>query len=100
MGSDAKEIHGQILPSDKSDASKKETAGHKQEPNETMYDYLEKFNHLERSCCTLGLPEKIIIECLINGLTKLDKMLLDASAGGSMMNLIVKWHTESHHQRC
>ncbi|CAM9000259.1 unnamed protein product [Rhodiola kirilowii] len=59
----------------------------RQGPNETMYDYLEKFNHLERSCCTLGLPEKLIIEYLINGLTELDKMLLDASAGGSMMNL-------------
>ncbi|CAM9000974.1 unnamed protein product [Rhodiola kirilowii] len=57
------------------------------EPNETMYDYLEKFNHLERSCCTLGLPEKLIIEYLINGLTELDKKLLDASTGGSMMNL-------------
>ncbi|CAM8977878.1 unnamed protein product [Rhodiola kirilowii] len=59
----------------------------RQGPNETMYDYLEKFNHLERSCCTLGLPEKLIIEYLIDGLTELDKMLLDASAGGSMMNL-------------
>ncbi|CAM9000397.1 unnamed protein product [Rhodiola kirilowii] len=59
----------------------------RQEPNETMYDYLEKFNHLERSCCTLGLPEKLIIEYLINGLTELDKKLIDASAGGSMMNL-------------
>ncbi|CAM8982122.1 unnamed protein product [Rhodiola kirilowii] len=56
-------------------------------PNETMYDYLEKFNRLERSCCTLGLPEKLIIEYLIDGLKPLDKMLLDASAGGSMMNL-------------
>ncbi|CAM8940548.1 unnamed protein product [Rhodiola kirilowii] len=59
----------------------------KQGPNETMYDYLEKFNHLERSCCTLGLPEKLIIEYLIDGLRPLDKMFLDASAGGSMMNL-------------
>ncbi|CAM8999940.1 unnamed protein product [Rhodiola kirilowii] len=59
----------------------------KQGPNETMYDYLKKFNHLERSCCTLGLPEKLIIEYLIDGLRPLDKMLLDASAGGSMMNL-------------
>ncbi|CAM8877300.1 unnamed protein product [Rhodiola kirilowii] len=59
----------------------------KQGPNETMYDYLEKFNHLERSCCTLGLPEKLIIEYLIDGLRPLDKMLLDASAGGSIMNL-------------
>ncbi|CAM8972724.1 unnamed protein product [Rhodiola kirilowii] len=59
----------------------------RQGPNETMYDYLEKFNHLERSCCTLGLPEKLIIEYLIDGLRPLDKMLLDASAGGLMMNL-------------
>ncbi|CAM9000072.1 unnamed protein product [Rhodiola kirilowii] len=59
----------------------------KQGPNETMYDYLEKFNRLERSCCTLGLPEKLIIEYLIDGLRPLDKMLLDALAGGSMMNL-------------
>ncbi|CAM8931811.1 unnamed protein product [Rhodiola kirilowii] len=59
----------------------------KQGPNETMYDYLEKFNRPERSCCTLGLPEKLIIEYLIDGLRPLDKMLLDASAGGSMMNL-------------
>ncbi|CAM8920448.1 unnamed protein product [Rhodiola kirilowii] len=59
----------------------------KQGPNETMYDYLEKFNRLERSCCTLGLPEKLTIEYLIDGLRPLDKMLLDASAGGSMMNL-------------
>ncbi|CAM9000235.1 unnamed protein product [Rhodiola kirilowii] len=59
----------------------------RQGPNETMYDYLDKFNHLERSCCTLGLPEKLIIEYLIDGLNPLDKKLLDASAGGSMMSL-------------
>ncbi|CAM8982224.1 unnamed protein product [Rhodiola kirilowii] len=59
----------------------------RQGPNETMYDYLEKFNHLERSCCTLGLPEKLTIEYLIDGLRPLDKMLLDASAGGSIKNL-------------
>ncbi|CAM8968890.1 unnamed protein product [Rhodiola kirilowii] len=59
----------------------------RQGPNETMYDYLEKFNRLERSCCTLGLPEKLTVEYLINGLRPLDKMLLDASAGGSIMNL-------------
>ncbi|CAM8886864.1 unnamed protein product [Rhodiola kirilowii] len=59
----------------------------RQGPNETMYDYLEKFTCLERSWCTLGLPEKLIIEYLIDGLNPLDKRLLDASAGGSMMSL-------------
>ncbi|CAM8908411.1 unnamed protein product [Rhodiola kirilowii] len=52
-----------------------------------MYDYLEKFNRLERSCCNLGLPEKLVIEYLLDGFRPLDKMLLDASAGGTMMSL-------------
>ncbi|CAM8947487.1 unnamed protein product [Rhodiola kirilowii] len=59
----------------------------RQEPNESMYDYLEKFNHLEQSCCNLGLPEKLVIEYLLDGLRPLDSMLLDASARGTIMNL-------------
>ncbi|CAM8996318.1 unnamed protein product [Rhodiola kirilowii] len=59
----------------------------KQGTNESMYDYLEKFNRLERSCCNLGLPEKLVVEYLLDGFRPLDKMLLDASAGGTMMSL-------------
>ncbi|CAM8950182.1 unnamed protein product [Rhodiola kirilowii] len=59
----------------------------KQGPNESMFDYLEKFNRLEQSCCNLGLPEKLIIEYMLDGLNHLDKMLLDASAGGSLASL-------------
>ncbi|CAM8953933.1 unnamed protein product [Rhodiola kirilowii] len=59
----------------------------RQGPNESMYDYVEKFNRLERSCFNLWLPEKLIVEYLLDGLKPLDKMLLDASAGESMMNL-------------
>ncbi|CAM8957019.1 unnamed protein product [Rhodiola kirilowii] len=59
----------------------------KQGPNESMFDYLEKFNRLEQSCCNLGLPEKLIIEYMLGGLNHLDKRLLDASAGGSLASL-------------
>ncbi|CAM8923475.1 unnamed protein product [Rhodiola kirilowii] len=59
----------------------------KQGPNELMYDYLEKFNALEQSYCKLGVPEKLIIEYLLDGLRPLDRMLLDASAGGTIMNM-------------
>ncbi|CAM8910711.1 unnamed protein product [Rhodiola kirilowii] len=59
----------------------------RQGPNESMYDYVEKFNRLERSCCNLGLPEKLLIEYLLDGFKPLDKMLLDASAGGAMSSL-------------
>ncbi|CAM8903133.1 unnamed protein product [Rhodiola kirilowii] len=58
----------------------------RQGPNESMYDYLEKFNALEQSCCNLGVPEKLIIEFLLDGLRPLDRMLLDASAGGTILN--------------
>ncbi|CAM8949929.1 unnamed protein product [Rhodiola kirilowii] len=59
----------------------------KQGPNESMHEYVEKFNRLERSCFNLGLSEKLIVEYLLEGLRPLDKRLLDASAGGSIMNL-------------
>ncbi|CAM8956923.1 unnamed protein product [Rhodiola kirilowii] len=52
-----------------------------------MYNYVEKLNALEQSWCNLGVPEKLIIEYLLDGLKPLDKMLLDASAGGTIMNL-------------
>ncbi|CAM8890234.1 unnamed protein product [Rhodiola kirilowii] len=51
----------------------------RQGPNETMYEYVEKFIALEKSCCNLGLPEKLLVEYTLDGLRKLDRKLLDAS---------------------
>ncbi|CAM8889495.1 unnamed protein product [Rhodiola kirilowii] len=59
----------------------------KQGPNENMYEYIEKFNTLEKSCCNLELPEKLVVEYLLDGLRRLDRKLLEASAGGNLMNL-------------
>ncbi|CAM8896974.1 unnamed protein product [Rhodiola kirilowii] len=59
----------------------------KQGPNENMYEYVEKFNALEKSCCNLELPEKLVVEYMLDGLRRLDKKLLEASAGGNLMNL-------------
>ncbi|CAM8978340.1 unnamed protein product [Rhodiola kirilowii] len=52
-----------------------------------MYEYVEKFIALEKSCCNLGLPEKLFVEYMLDGLRKLDRKLLDASAGGILMDL-------------
>ncbi|CAM8999885.1 unnamed protein product [Rhodiola kirilowii] len=59
----------------------------RQGPNETMYDYLEKFNALEQSYCNIGLPEKLIVEYMLDELRPLDRSLLDALAGGPIMSL-------------
>ncbi|CAM8900225.1 unnamed protein product [Rhodiola kirilowii] len=52
-----------------------------------MYEYVEKFIALKKSCCNLGLPEKLLVEYMLDGLRKLDRKLLDASAGGNLMDL-------------
>ncbi|CAM8943808.1 unnamed protein product [Rhodiola kirilowii] len=52
-----------------------------------MYEYVEKFNGLENSYCNLELPQKIIVEYMLDGLRRLDRKLLEASAGGNLMNL-------------
>ncbi|CAM8944081.1 unnamed protein product [Rhodiola kirilowii] len=59
----------------------------KQGPNETLSEYVEKFLALEKSCCNLELPEKLLVEYLLDGISRLDRKLLDASAGGNLMNL-------------
>ncbi|CAM8999046.1 unnamed protein product [Rhodiola kirilowii] len=59
----------------------------KKGPNETMYEYVEKFLALEKSCCNLELPEKVIVEYMLDGLRRLDRKLQEASAGGNLMNL-------------
>ncbi|CAM8987450.1 unnamed protein product [Rhodiola kirilowii] len=59
----------------------------KQGPHETMYEYVEKFLALEKSCCNLELPEKLVVEYMLDGLRKMDRKLLEASAGGQLMNM-------------
>ncbi|CAM8878051.1 unnamed protein product [Rhodiola kirilowii] len=59
----------------------------KQGPHETMYEYVEKFLALEKSCCNLELPEKLVIEYMLDGLRNMDRKLLEASAGGQLMNM-------------
>ncbi|CAM8986820.1 unnamed protein product [Rhodiola kirilowii] len=59
----------------------------KQGPHETMYEYVEKFLALEKSCYNLELPEKLIVEYMLDGLRRMDRKLLEASAGGQLMNM-------------
>ncbi|CAM8878355.1 unnamed protein product [Rhodiola kirilowii] len=87
MDPNAKKFLDKYYPASKVMQVRRQLQDIRQGPNESMYDYLEKFNRLEQSYCNLGLPEKLILEYLRDGLKPLDKMLLDASAGGTMLSL-------------
>lgn len=71
----------------KADQVRRELFFIKQGPSESTYDYLERFNFLKQSCCNLGIPEKMLVEYLLDGLRHLERMILDAADGGTMINL-------------
>ncbi|CAM8890495.1 unnamed protein product [Rhodiola kirilowii] len=82
-----KQFVGKYYPAGRAAQVRKQLQELKQGPNETMYEYVEKFLVLEKSCCNLELPEKVIVEYMLDGLRRLERKLLEASAGGNLMNL-------------
>lgn len=51
---------------------------------------MKQFNALEYSCCNIGVREKMIGEYLLDGLRPSGRMILDATAGGTVMNLTAR----------
>ncbi|CAM8904949.1 unnamed protein product [Rhodiola kirilowii] len=82
-----KQFVSKYYPAGRAAQVRKQLQELKQGPNETMYEYVEKFLALEKSCCNLKLPEKVIVEYMLDGLRRLERKLLEASAGGNLMNL-------------
>ncbi|CAM8934116.1 unnamed protein product [Rhodiola kirilowii] len=82
-----KQFVGKYYPAGRAAQLRKQLQELKQGPNETMYEYVEKFLALEKSCCNLELPEKVIVKYMLDGLRRLERKLLEASAGGNLMNL-------------
>ncbi|CAM8931491.1 unnamed protein product [Rhodiola kirilowii] len=83
-----KQFVNKYYPAGRAAQVRKQLQELKQGPNETMYEYVEKFLALEKSCCNLELPEKVIVEYMLDGLRRLERKLLEASAGGNLMNLM------------
>ncbi|CAM9002580.1 unnamed protein product [Rhodiola kirilowii] len=82
-----KQFVSKYYPAGRAAQVRKQLQELKQGPDETMYEYVEKFLALEKSCCNLELPEKVIVEYMLDGLRRLERKLLEASAGGNLMNL-------------
>ncbi|CAM8963487.1 unnamed protein product [Rhodiola kirilowii] len=82
-----KQFVSKYYPAGRAAQVRKQLQELKQGPNETMYEYVEKFLALEKSCCNLELPEKVIVEYMLDGLRRLERKLLEALAGGNLMNL-------------
>jgi len=73
-----------FFPMSKLWEKKHQITNFKQGENETLYDAWERFKLLLKRCLTHDLSEKVQLQVFTEGLSQHHKMLLDASAGGSM----------------
>ncbi|CAM8978211.1 unnamed protein product [Rhodiola kirilowii] len=54
---------------------------------ETFYEYYVHFNDLQGSCPHHGFPDLFLLQRFLEGMMPLERNMLDAAAGGSVMNL-------------
>ena len=73
-----------IFPMSKYWEKKHETSNFKQGDSESLYDAWERFKLLLKSCPIHYFTEKVQMQIFTEGLRPNQRMLLDASIGGSM----------------
>src|ERR1044071_3957662 len=75
------------FPAKKAIALKKPIANVEQADDETLYDYYERFKRLCSSCPYHGFDDQDLVLYLYNGLLDQERRIVDASCGGSILNL-------------
>ena len=64
----------------------KEICGIWQQPRETLYEYLERFNKLCASCPHHQINEQLLIQYFYEKLMLMDRSMIDAASGGALMD--------------
>ncbi|CAM9000224.1 unnamed protein product [Rhodiola kirilowii] len=67
--------------------TRKELSMLRQGRAETLFDYLERFRHLEESCPNHGIPQRMLLEYFMDGMVLMERRMLDASAQGSILDM-------------
>ncbi|RDX81779.1 hypothetical protein CR513_37495, partial [Mucuna pruriens] len=65
---------------------KKKIFGIRQHSGETLHEYCERFYKLCATCPHHQISEQLLIQYFCEGLTMMDKSMIDASSGGALMD--------------
>ncbi|RDY10712.1 hypothetical protein CR513_04731, partial [Mucuna pruriens] len=65
---------------------KKEICGIRQHPGETLHEYWERFSKNYTTCPHHQISEKLLIQYFYEGLTMMDRSMIDAAIGGTLMD--------------
>ncbi|CAM8978298.1 unnamed protein product [Rhodiola kirilowii] len=67
--------------------TRKELSMLRQGRAETLFDYLERFRHLEENCPNHEIPQRMLLEYFMDGMILMERRMLDASAQGSILDM-------------
>ncbi|RDX82295.1 hypothetical protein CR513_36931, partial [Mucuna pruriens] len=87
-----------FFPASKTTTIKKEIYGIRNHHGETLHEYWERFNKLCATCPHHQINEQLLIKYFYEGLSMMDRSMIDATSGGSLMDKTptTTWHLISN----
>ncbi|KAH9679689.1 hypothetical protein KPL71_026230 [Citrus sinensis] len=80
------------FPASRAANIRKDICGIRQLPGETLYEYWERFKQLCASCPQHQISDQLLIQYFYEGLSLMDRSMIDAASGGVLVN---KTHTQA-----
>ncbi|RDY00243.1 hypothetical protein CR513_16600, partial [Mucuna pruriens] len=65
---------------------RKEICGIRKHTRETLHEYWERFNKLYATCPHHQISEQLLIQYFYEGLSMMDRSMIDAASGGALMD--------------
>ncbi|XP_042425197.1 probable basic-leucine zipper transcription factor I [Zingiber officinale] len=75
-----------FFPASRTAIIRKSICGIQQVVGETLYDYWERFKKLCLSCPQHQISEQLLVQYFYEGLLPMDRSMIDAAAGGALVN--------------
>ncbi|RDY00179.1 hypothetical protein CR513_16671, partial [Mucuna pruriens] len=75
-----------FFPTSRTASIRKEICGIRQHTGETLHEYWERFNKLCATCPHHQISEQLLIQYFYEGLSMMDRSMIDAASGGALMD--------------
>ncbi|RDX90043.1 hypothetical protein CR513_28138, partial [Mucuna pruriens] len=75
-----------FFPASRTATIRKEICGIRQHIGETLHEYWERFNKLCATCPHHQISEQLLIQYFYEGLSMMDRSMIDAASGGALMD--------------
>ncbi|KAH9781478.1 Endonuclease [Citrus sinensis] len=81
-----KQFLEKYFPASRAANIRKDICGIRQLPGETLYEYWERFKQLCASCPQHHISDQLLIQYFYEGLSLMDRSMIDAASGGVLVN--------------